>query len=78
MEIIHIELPNKRAEVVVFEIFGQHMLSKRVWIFDHKTITLLIPEHGIPILHIIYNFIGFPQKIRNLFILAALINVLGH
>jgi hypothetical protein len=30
MEIIHIELPDKRAEVVVFEIFGQHMLSKRV------------------------------------------------
>lgn len=78
MEIIHIELPHKRAEVVVFEIFGQHMLSKRVWIFDHKAVTLLIPEHGLPILCIIHDFIGFPQKIRNLFILAALMNVLGH
>lgn len=49
MKIIHVQLPHKTAEIVVFKVFWQNKLRKRIRIFDDKAVTLLVPKHGVSV-----------------------------
>jgi hypothetical protein len=42
-EVIHVELADKRREVIVLEVLGQHFLSKLIRFVDDKTIAFMIP-----------------------------------
>ena len=38
MEILHVKLPNKAAEIIVLKVLRKHILSKMVRVFYDKTV----------------------------------------
>lgn len=63
MEVIHIELPNKRGKFAVLKIFGKYLFHKFVLIFDNEAIAFISPLHNTAISLILQYFIGFHDKI---------------
>jgi hypothetical protein len=58
VKIIHVQLTDKRREVVMFEILRKDRLTELVWLLDHKAIALrLNPANDGICLLIIDNFI---------------------
>lgn len=53
VEIIHVKLAHKRTEVVVLEVFGEHMFGKFVRVCDDETCALIIPKHRVRVLGIL-------------------------
>lgn len=53
MESIHVELPDKRQEVVVFEVLGEDLSSKARDIFDNERVTFRSPSDNILILRVL-------------------------
>jgi len=47
VEIVHIELANKRRKVVVFEVFGQNFFRELIYVFHNKGISLFIPRNDV-------------------------------
>ncbi len=50
----------------MFEIFGEDLILKFLFIFDNKCIALISPVYNVGIDRIFEYFIGFDNEIRNL------------
>jgi hypothetical protein len=59
VKVVHIELPYKRTEIVVFEILRQYILSECVRVLDNKSIALLVPKHSIRVSCILNRLVRF-------------------
>jgi len=66
MEVVHIELAHERGEVIMFEILWQYILGKGITVFNAKAIAVLVPENDVLIICVVYYFVCFCQKVRNL------------
>jgi len=77
VKIVHVQLPHKRTEVVMLEVFREDVLCKWVRVLNNEAIALLVPKYRVRICHIlkkirlnrytyIYNFVSFHQKVRHL------------
>jgi hypothetical protein len=73
MEAIHVELPDKRKEVVVFEMLRKHFGREPRYVSDHECITLDIPANNIRIGGIL-NIEGCTSTIR--YVLAKKMGIL--
>ena len=38
MKVVHVQLTDKWAKIVVFEVFGQNILRECIWIFNYEAI----------------------------------------
>jgi hypothetical protein len=63
VKVIHIELSNKRWELPMFEVFGQNLILKLVFILDNKGCTLISPFYYIRVSSILENTIGLHDKV---------------
>lgn len=46
VKVVHVELADKRREVVVFEVAWQHTLCELVCFVHHEAIAIGVPLHG--------------------------------
>lgn len=46
MEVIHVELADEGAKIIVFEVFGQNVLRKGIRVLYDEAITFLVPKYG--------------------------------
>jgi hypothetical protein len=60
MEIIHIELTDKRGEFSMFEIFGQDLILKQIFILNNEAVSLISPFDNMTILFFLFNFPQIP------------------
>jgi len=63
MKVIHVQLTDKRREVVMLEILGQDLVAELIWLLNHKSITLRLnpANDGISLL-VVDNFVKLNQK----------------
>lgn len=47
MEVIHVQLPDERREVVVLEVLGQNLLAEQVDLLDDEAVLLFDPPHDV-------------------------------
>lgn len=50
VEVVHVQLAHERREVIVLEVFGKHVFSEGVRVFDDKAIALMVPKHSVVVL----------------------------
>lgn len=47
VEVIHVELAHKAAEIVVFEVLGKHVLGEGVRVLHDEASALGVPKNGV-------------------------------
>lgn len=55
VEVVHIELPHKAAEIVVFEVLWKHVLGEGVRVFYNEARTLGVPKNGVLVSRVLNN-----------------------
>ena len=45
MEIVHVQLPNEAAKVVMFEVFWQNLVRELVHLLHDKAIAFIVPRN---------------------------------
>lgn len=49
VEVIHVELPDKRRKLAMFEVLGQYLFGEFILVFDNEAVALVSPLHNIAI-----------------------------
>lgn len=63
VEIIHIELPNKRRELLMFEIFGKNLILKQILILHNEAISVISPLDDMTVLFFLKDLVCFDDEI---------------
>lgn len=63
VKIIHIELPDKRGELLMFEIFGKNLILKQFLILNNEAISVISPLDNMIILFFLENFVCLAYEI---------------
>lgn len=59
VEIVHVQLPDERGEVIVFEVLREDLLTEKSSVPDDKSLTIFKPSDDVIDLFIIYDFVKF-------------------
>lgn len=59
VEVVHVELPNERREVVVLEVLWQDLVTELLGLLDDEAVALSGPSHDFPRLVVVYYFEQF-------------------
>ena len=66
MEIVHVQLPNKGAEIVVLEVLRKDLFGEGDLVLNGEAIAVGEgPVSNVVRVWIVHNFIQFYQKTRN-------------
>ena len=59
MEVVHVQLPDERGEVVVLEVLRQDLLPEQGGVPDDKALAIFEPSHDVIDLFIVHDFVKF-------------------
>lgn len=63
VEVVHVELPDERRELFVFEVFGENLVLKKILILHDKAASVVSPFYDMAILFVLQNFIGLHDEV---------------
>ena len=66
MEIIHVQLPLERTEVIMLEVSGKNVVAELYKLLDDKAVALLGPLHHFVCVLRVNNIVQLKQKGRNI------------
>lgn len=59
VEVVHVQLPDERGEVIVFEVLREDLLPEESGVPDDKALPIFEPSYDVIDLFIIYDFVKF-------------------
>jgi len=68
VEIVHVQLANKRREVVVFEVFWKNFFREFIYIFYNEGISFLVPGDDIKVCRILEERKSDKKKKKRVYI----------
>lgn len=63
VKIVHVELPDKRGKLFMFEVFGQNLVLEKIFIFDNEAVSIISPLYNMCILFIFKYLVGLHDEI---------------
>ena len=63
VEIVHVELPDKRRELLMFEIFGKNFILKQFLILNDEAISVISPLDNMTILFLFKDLICLDDEV---------------
>ena len=63
VEVVHVELPDKRRELLMFEIFGKNFILKQFLILNDEAISVISPLDNMTILFLFKDLICLDDEV---------------
>ena len=63
VEIVHVELPDKRRELLMFEIFGKNFILKQFLILNDEAISVISPLDNMTVLFLFKDLICLDDEV---------------